>query len=461
MQDITDRKALEEQVEYRAFHDALTGLANRSLFLDRLDHALDVRQRTGMPIALLYLDVDDFKAVNDTLGHTVGDDLLVQVAGRIRDAVRAGDTVARLGGDEFAVLLEDTDTEGAARAAEAVLHSLLEPLVLHGAHVLVRASVGVVVAQRSMDTEELLRRADIAMYAAKRQGKHAYRVFHETMQSALRTRLGLEAELAEAIEQEQFLLHYQPIVDLTGERLRGVEALIRWDHPRHGVLPPTEFVPLAEETGLITGLGAWVLRTAAKQVAGLQAELGSPISLSINLSPLQLHTDVLAMTRSALTDSGLAPSNLIVEITETSMMSQQDAIRAKLVQLREMGVRVAIDDFGTGYSSLAYLKQLPIDILKIDRAFIRNITGGPEESALAHAIIKLAGLFGLSTVGEGIENAEQAAVLRLLGCGSGQGYYYCRPVEARRLVQEVRSGRLRLPDAAAALPMADKVPPLV
>ena len=452
VQDITDRKALEEEIEYRAFHDALTGLANRALFMDRVDHALAVRGRSGGPLALLDLDLDDFKTVNDTLGHSIGDEMLVQVAGRLQDSVRTCDTVARLGGDEFALLLESTDHEGATRAAELVLSSLHEPLVLHGAHVLARTSIGIVVVEGPIRTEELIRQADIAMYAAKRQGKHVYRFYQEAMQSSLVSRLGLEAELAEAIERQEFVLHYQPVVDLETSVLTGVEALIRWRHPEHGLLPPGEFISLAEDTGLIVPLGAWVLAESARQVRRFAEEIGQPISVGVNLSAQQLQGDIVGTVRRCLSQAGMDPAQLVVEITETCMMSQEAAVVAKLAELRHQGVRVAVDDFGTGYSSLAYLKRLPIDILKIDRSFVRNITGGPEESALAHAIIKLAGLFGLSTVGEGIETADQAALLRGLGCDRGQGFFFSRPVEAQQLAADVRSGRLRMPASADRVP---------
>ena len=450
VQDVTDRKSLEAEIEYRAFHDALTGLANRALFMDRVQHALAVRQRSGSPMALLYLDLDDFKTVNDTLGHTIGDEMLVQVAARLKGAVRACDTVARLGGDEFALLLENTDQETAAREADLVLSCLQEPVTVHGAHVLARTSIGIVVVDGPIQAEELIRRADIAMYAAKRQGKHAYRFFQETMQSSLVNRLGLEAELATAIEREEFVLHYQPVVDLASGRMSGVEALVRWQHPQHGLLPPSEFISLAEDTGLIAPLGAWVITEAVRQARSLADELGHPVSMGVNLSASQLQGDVVGLVTRALRQADLEPGHLVVEITETCMMSQEAAVVAKLARLRELGVRIAIDDFGTGYSSLAYLKRLPVDILKVDRSFVRNITGGPEESALAHAIIKLAALFGLSTVAEGIETPDQAKVLRGLGCDRGQGFHFSRPVEPQTLVAAVRSGQLRLPQARKA-----------
>ena len=441
------RQALErsnEEIEYRAFHDMLTGLANRALFVDRLAHALILQQRTHEPVALLYLDLDDFKMVNDTLGHTVGDEMLVQVAARLQGVFRASDTIARLGGDEFAVLLEDTDVRGARMAADQVLESLKDPLRVNGTHLLGRASIGVVASTHAEGSEDLMRHADIAMYAAKREGKHAYRIFDQTMQSSVTSRLELESELAGAIEQEQFFVLFQPLVDLATGTLAGIEALVRWNHPKHGVLLPEAFIAFAEETGLIVPLGEWVLANSLGQAAALEREFGRPLHLGVNLSASQLRGDIVGTVGRLLEAHGVPGTNLVLEITETSVMMEGHGTVEKLRQLREMGVRIAIDDFGTGYSSLAYLKRLPIDILKIDRSFVHTIDDGPEESALAHAIIKLARLFGLRTVGEGIELPGEAEVLRELGCDSGQGFHFGRPMQAERLVEEVRSGRIPL-----------------
>ena len=449
-QDITERKSLEAEIEHRAFHDGLTGLANRALFLDRLDHALALSQRNGSPLSLLYLDVDDFKTVNDNLGHGVGDGVLVQLAQRLRAAVRQSDTIARLGGDEFAFLLENTSVEAAGQVAEKVLAVLRDPLTVEGSHLLVRASVGIAVSDGETGASDLLRHADIAMYAAKRQGKHAYRVFNEGMHSSLVTRMQLEAELAEAIDREQFVVHYQPLVNMQTRQVEGVEALVRWDHPERGMLPPSEFIPLAEELGLITALGDWVLRRATCDSMVLQDSVGRPLYLSVNVAAPQLHGDFVGTVRSALVESGMAAGQLVIEITETCLMTPDEAVVAKLAELRREGVRVAIDDFGTGYSSLAYLKQLPIDMLKIDRSFIRQIADGPEESALAHSIIKLASLFGLGTVGEGIETSEQSAILRDLGCHTGQGYLFWRPMDLRALLRAVSDPELSALAAALA-----------
>ena len=433
-QDITERKALEAEVQHRAFHDALTDLPNRALFLDRLEHGLAVSERISSPLSLLYIDLDHFKTVNDNLGHDAGDQLLQQIATRLYQATREADTVARLGGDEFAIVLEDTDRDGAVKVAEKLLELLEEPFSVNDTRLLARASIGVASAAPTTDASELLRQADIAMYASKRQGTHGLRVFTDGMHSSLTTRMELEAELAEAIEHEQLLLHYQPLVDLPTGRVEGVEALVRWDHPQRGVLPPSEFIPLAEEMGLITPLGEWVLRRATADVRSLQATLGRPLYVSVNVAAPQLHTDIVATVDSALEDSGLSAEFLMIEITETCLMSQEESVVDKLTQLRDRGVRVAIDDFGTGYSSLSYLRELPIDHLKIDRSFIRDIADGPEDSALAQSIIKLGSLFGLRTVAEGIETPAQAAILGQLGCDMGQGYLYHRPTDLLSLI---------------------------
>jgi len=452
-QDVTDRKILEQEIQHRAFHDSLTGLANRALFLNRVEHALAVRERSAAPLAVLYLDLDDFKTVNDSLGHDVGDELLVEVSKRLEGAVRPSDTVARLGGDEFALLLEHTEQEGASLVSERILAALQEPVSLQSKDVFPHASIGVAVAEGSPKPDDLLRNADIAMYAAKRQGKNGHRAFHRSMLSSVVTRLELKAELQRAIENREFILHYQPLVDLKTGKIDKVEALIRWDHPERGMIPPRDFIPLAEETGQIVPLGAWVIGEATRQARTLQQSLGRPISVSVNLSARQLDSNIVDQVRDALLQSQLEPRNLVLEITETTLMSQEETIMSRVEELRSLGVRIAIDDFGTGYSSLGYLKQLPIDIIKIDRTFVSCITDGPEESALAHAIIKLAHIFNLESVAEGIETAEQADALRRLGCHTGQGFHFCRPIDAAELME--RALTWGDPDA---VPIAVSVP---
>jgi diguanylate cyclase (GGDEF)-like protein/PAS domain S-box-containing protein len=438
-QDVTDRKVLEQEIQHRAFHDSLTGLANRALFLNRVEHALAVRERSEAPLAVLYLDLDDFKTVNDSLGHDVGDELLVEVSRRLLASVRPSDTVARLGGDEFALLLEHTEQEGASLVSERILTALQQPVSLQSKDVFPYASIGVAITEGSPDPDDLLRDADIAMYAAKRQGKNGYRAFHKGMLSSVVTRLELKAELQKAIENREFILHYQPLVDLKTGNVDKIEALIRWDHPERGMVPPADFIPLAEETGQIVWLGAWVIGEATQQAKTLQQRSGRPISISVNLSARQLESNIVEQVREALLRSELEPKHLVLEITETTLMSQEENIMSRVEELRALGVRIAIDDFGTGYSSLGYLKQLPIDIIKVDRAFVSCITDGPEESALAHAIIKLAHIFNLEAVGEGIETPEQAEALKQLGCHGGQGYYFCRPIDAQELMEKAAS----------------------
>ncbi len=438
-QDVTERKALEREVEHRAYHDALTGVGNRALFLDRLEHAVAASAGPSAPLSLVYLDLDDFKGVNDTLGHGVGDELLIDVARRLQSIVRSSDTVARLGGDEFAVLLTETGLDGAVQVAQALLRAFEEPLLVGGARVLARASIGIAVADLAAEPSDLLRHADIAMYAAKRQGTHGFEVFNRAMHSSLTDRRQLEAELAEAIAQDQLVLHYQPLVDLATGSVDGVEALVRWDHPVRGVLPPSEFIGVAEETGMIGALGTWVLRRATSDVRAMQNALGCPITVSVNIAAPELHADVVGAVRTALRASGLDPRHLVLEITETCLMTQQEVVVPKLEALRRMGVRVAIDDFGTGYSSLAYLRRLPIDSLKIDRSFVRDMTEGAEQSALARSIVELGTLFGLRVVGEGVETRAQAAALTDMGCHIAQGYLYSRPVDAASLIRALRA----------------------
>jgi len=433
VQDITDRKALEQKVEHRASHDSLSGLANRSLFLSRLEHALALRERSGAPIALLYLDLDDFKTVNDSLGHNMGDELLVQVAKRLKVSVRPSDTVARLGGDEFALLLEDTPPEGARRVAERILAALQEPIALQTKEVFAQASVGIAVAEGASKLD-LLGNADLAMYAAKRDGKNSYRVFETSMLSSLVSRQEMKAELQSAIDNGEFILHYQPMVDLKTGSVDKVEALIRWNHPERGLVPPADFIGLAEETGLIVPLGAWVIGEATRQASNLRRAFGRPISVSVNLSARQLDSSIVSQVKDALLRSQLEPGYLVLEITETTLMSQEETILTRMKELRALGVRIAIDDFGTGYSSLGYIKQLPIDIVKIDRTFVSRITNDPEEYALAQAIVKLAHIFRLESVAEGIETAEQAEILTRFGCHFGQGFHFCRPLEAGDLM---------------------------
>lgn len=464
VRDVTEQRRLEQSLRYQAFHDGLTELPNRDLFLDRLDHALS--RRDVMPgLAVLFLDLDEFKLVNDSLGHEAGDELLREVAKRLAGEVRAGDTVARLGGDEFVVLLEDAAL--AEQLAERLMAVLAVPFDLAGGVVTMRASIGIAttsVAGPATSGLELLRNADIAMYVAKRDGRGASpraARFEPGMHSAIVSRLFLKHDLAVATERGELRLHYQPTVDLDTGRWRGVEALVRWEHPERGCVPPLEFIPLAEENGAILEIGSWVLRTACAQAAawdrGDQPGLVG-LSMAVNVSVRQLaESDFVSTVMAALTESGLDPQRLVVEVTESVLLSPSGAANGsgsgagderidRLCDLRRLGVRIAIDDFGTGYSSLAYLQHLPFDILKIDKSFVDALSSG-EGSALIEGILAISDALGFETVAEGIEDLGQAEVLRRLRCPVGQGWLFSRALEAGALETAVAAlgTRPRLP----------------
>ncbi|MGH2705819.1 MAG: sensor domain-containing protein [Actinomycetota bacterium] len=432
--DITDRTALEEQIRHRALHDPLTDLGNRALFLDRVGHTLQRRPSEGRQIAVLFVDLDNFKTINDSLGHTSGDLVLVEVARRLRTCMRPADTIARLGGDEFALLVEEVgDLANAERIAERIREALRPPFHLQGREVYMQASVGIAYAEPGAGGgEELLRNADIAMFAAKRGGRGGHAVFHHGMHAEALDRLELEADLRVALRRDELLLEYQPIVVLADGRLAGAEALVRWEHPRRGRLLPAVFIPLAEETGLIHALGKWVLARACGEAAGWSsAPDGSRLYVSVNVSSLQFNGEgLLESVTTALRESGLPASSLTLEITESVLMERTERTHQKLRALSDLGIHVAIDDFGTGYSSLSYLGLFPVDVLKIDRAFVVDVAKGYEEAAVARAVVSLAGHFRMETLAEGIEEPEQAAALRNLGCALGQGYLYARPLGA-------------------------------
>jgi diguanylate cyclase (GGDEF)-like protein len=382
---------------------------------------------------VLFLDLDNFKTVNDSLGHSTGDQLLVGIAGRVNDCVRTGDTVARLGGDEFAILLEDVRHEGeAAEVAERIAAALRAPFHLDGKDVLVTTSVGIALsAAGTQGADELLRNADVAMYTAKERGKGRHVAFEPDMHAAILRRLELEADLRRALEREEFLVNYQPLMDLRSGRLTGVEALVRWQHPQRGLISPVEFVPIAEETGLIVPLGRWVLQQACRDVRQWQVRLPerAPRTVSVNLSARQLQEPGLVQdVAAALRDSGLAPQSLQLEITESVLMHDAAAAVGWLQELKTLGVQLAIDDFGTGYSSLSYLRQFPVDTLKIDKSFVDGVDREAERATLASAIIDLGRTLGLKTVAEGIEQPTQLAELTSLGCDVGQGYHFARPL---------------------------------
>jgi diguanylate cyclase (GGDEF)-like protein/PAS domain S-box-containing protein len=428
VRDITERKRLEDQLIRQALHDPLTGLANRALLHDRLLHGLARAARTGERLALLFIDLDDFKLVNDSLGHDAGDRLLVAVADRLRAGRRATDTIARLGGDEFAILLEGTGDQDASRAAERILAALESPVDLDGTKVSVHASIGIAQQGGPDDAGALLRNADLAMYAAKRNGKSGYQVFAPAMQVAVAERVELDAALRHALNAQQFCLHYQPIVLLASGEVTGFEALLRWTHPERGPIGPDRFVPVLEESGLIVPVGRWVLRQACAQAAAWQDQTGRPLSISVNISPRQLQqADFVDQVADALAATSLPPSSLILEITEGVMMADPDEVIRKLHVVKSLGVRMAVDDFGTGFSSLRYLQTLPVDSVKIDQSFIARIQDGPEQAALANAIVKVGQTLHLAVVAEGIETAQQVDHLRAIGCQYGQGYYFAKP----------------------------------
>jgi diguanylate cyclase (GGDEF)-like protein/PAS domain S-box-containing protein len=436
VQDVTERKALEERLEYQAFHDPLTDLANRTLLTDRLGHALARTGRRSTKVAVLFMDLDNFKYVNDSLGHEVGDRLLVAVAGRVKGCLRSEDTIARFGGDEFIVLLEDiTDEDEATAAAESIARTLRPPLAIDGHEIFVTTSIGIAFGGSAADRPEgLLRKADVAMYRAKDKGRDRYEVFRPEMGDSPLRRFGLEGDLRRAVEREEFVVHYEPIVSVrTGETV-GVEALVRWKHPERGLLVPAEFVPLAEETGLIATIGRWVLRAACRNAKEWQwrCPRDHHPDTSVNLSARQFRDpQVVGIVRDVLRETGLEPSSLVLEITESVAMSDAALTIAILSQLKNLGVKLAIDDFGTGYSSLSYLKRFPVDVIKIDRSIVAGIGQDSGDSAIVSATIALAHALGLKVVAEGVETAEEVAELRTLGCDFGQGYYWWRPQLAK------------------------------
>ncbi|MEA2725257.1 MAG: hypothetical protein QOH59_3028 [Gemmatimonadales bacterium] len=450
--DVSERRRLEEQLTHQAFHDPLTGLANRALFRDRVSHALALAQRRGSPVTVLFLDLDDFKTVNDSLGHAEGDRLLMAAAERFLACARSADTVARLGGDEFAILIEGAD--GGEGLPDRLAAAMSHPFSLSGNQVRITASIGVASASTDDRADDLLRNADMAMYAAKRRGKGGAAMYESRMYADIRERLDLEAALRTAIAGHQLTLFYQPIVNLKSGSIHGVEALVRWEHPQFGRLLPQHFIPLAEETGLIVQLGSWVLGEACRQLQVWRAAHPRlSLAVSVNISGRQLQgsglTDALRQT---LTSSGVEPSSVVLEITESVLMQQTDVVLERLQQLKGLGVRLAIDDFGTGYSSLSYLQRFPIDILKIAKPFVEEVGQGADRSALARAIVGLGDTLKLQTIAEGIERAEQRAALIELGCTLGQGHHFWPALSAAaidELLSADRFPRLRLVEGSA------------
>ena len=448
--DVSERKAFEEQLSHQAFHDSITGLANRALFRDRVEHALERQSRDEQAISVLFMDLDDFKTINDSLGHAAGDRLLAEVGERLRACLRGPDTAARFGGDEFAILLEDGgDVVGPADVAVRILSALDGPFLLEGKEVFVRASIGIATARSSRTigpegAEELLRNADVAMYIAKEAGKNRYQIFEPEMHDTALRRLELKADLQRAVDNAEFVLHFQPVIRLQTGDVEGFEALVRWNHPVRGIVSPLEFIPLAEETGLITQIGSWVLQEACRRAQELRSGPMSdrPMHMAVNLSARQLQrTDIVREVASVLLDSELPPECLVLEITESVMMQDMALSNERLTQLKQLGVQLAVDDFGTGYSSLNYIRRFPVDILKVDKSFVDGVNEGGEESALTAAIIDLAGILNLRPVAEGIERADQLEKLLELGCELGQGFYFSKPLTMEGVLELLRVRR--------------------
>jgi diguanylate cyclase (GGDEF)-like protein/PAS domain S-box-containing protein len=440
--DIAQRKAFEAELIQQAFHDPLTGLPNRALFVDRLEQARVRSARRQGNVAVLFVDLDNFKLINDSLGHQAGDVLLVEVAKRLQACVRNEDTLGRLGGDEFVIVMEFATELEAVQAAERIEQKFIRPFTISGRDFVVATSIGIALGDASQGhSDVLLRNADVAMYRAKTEGRARHVVFQASMHTDSLIRLNLENDLRQAIRRGELVVHYQPIVILESGEVSGVEALVRWQHPTRGLLLPAEFISVAEETGLIVPIGQWVLEEACRQIVAWRAKLPDQAALmvSVNLSPRQFQQpNLVAQVARALREAGLAPAWLKLEITEGVIMQDVEATIKTLWQLKELGVQLAIDDFGTGYSSLAYLKRLPFDILKIDRAFINGIGQDSEDTAIVRAIIAMAKSLNLSITGEGIETAEQAALLREWACDKGQGYYFARPLSKAALTEVLR-----------------------
>ncbi len=450
---LTELHTLKEQLRHRAEHDTLTGLANRALFSQKVNEAVRDELRPNS-VAVLYLDLDDFKSINDTFGHEAGDELLIEVAERLRKVLRPGDTAARLGGDEFAVILEDlTDPDQPIRVAERILEACRAPIHIADRDIVVRTSIGVALSG-GISASELIRNADVAMYKAKHSSKGRYAVYEPGMHEDLADRLELRGQLLMGVESEQFVVHYQPLIDLRSGAIIGMEALVRWEHPVRGMVPPNDFISLAEETGLVLPIGDLVLRKAIAQLAIWQEHHSPGLVMSINISARQLRHDALVRSvEEAIRQAGVEPASVILEITERDVMDDTEANLKRLAALKAIGVQIAIDDFGTGYSSLAYLQQFPVDIVKIAKEFVDTIPNSEDGGVLANAIIELARALGMATIAEGIELPAQARRLQGWACDIGQGWLWSRAEDAPTMEEVLRrapipghvSGRELLP----------------
>ena len=453
VRDVSERKLAQLQLAHQAVHDALTGLPNRVLVAERLDQALARSSRTGCEVAVLFIDLDRFKLVNDSRGHAAGDELLVAVADRLRRVVRTGDTVARFGGDEFVVVCEDqTAAFEASLVAGRIIDALHEPVVIDGQEIFLSASIGIAVADGTGGSDSLLRDADSAMYRAKEKGRARCEFFDATMRTEAIAHLETQSALHRAIERDELRVFYQPVVDLDTGVVAGVEALVRWDHPQHGLVAPASFVPLAEETGLIVPIGAWVLAETMAQLAHWrERSWGAALTANVNLSARQLRQpDLIPALMEALLTNRLEPGALCLELTETTFMEDAGGHREMLAGIQGLGVGLAIDDFGTGYSSLTYLKRFPVSVLKIDQAFVRGLGEDASDTAIVRSVIDLAHALGLVVVAEGVETSDQVAHLRELGCDLAQGYFFARPQPAADLERLLDAGTITVHPARSA-----------
>ncbi|HWZ46626.1 MAG TPA: EAL domain-containing protein [Herbaspirillum sp.] len=433
--DMSSYRAAEDRIQYMAYFDALTGLPNRTLLSDRATRAIAAAHRDNQGLAILFLDLDQFKTINDSLGHSTGDAVLQTVANRLKLLLREVDTVSRYGGDEFTLLLSDADSKGAAQVAGKIIEILKEPVEV-GIHSLaIGVSIGISLFPADAgDFESLLRNADIALFRAKAAGRNNFQFFTSEMNEHARYRLGLELALRSALQNREFVLHYQPQFELAHGNLVGYEALLRWHHPERGLIPPLEFIPIAEMNGLIIPIGEWVLNEACRQARQWQLDGHPPVSITVNLSAVQIRqANIVQTVRQALHSTGLEARYLELELTESLLFENIDTVLAQLFILKEIGVRLSIDDFGTGYSSLSYLKRLPIDKLKIDKSFVANLSDDHDSRAIALAIVSMAHSLRLSVTAEGVEDLEQARILTDMHCNDGQGYLYARPMSADQI----------------------------
>jgi diguanylate cyclase (GGDEF)-like protein/PAS domain S-box-containing protein len=435
LQDITERKAMETELEHQALHDSLTGLPNRVLLADRLDHGLAESRRRGSQLGVVFLDLDEFKQINDSFGHTCGDGLLRETAERIAATVRPEDTVARFGGDEFVVVCDVASIMELERVAGRILDAVRRPCRIEGQQISVTASLGITLADGGATPESLLKDSDIAMYRAKERGRGRIEVFDDVMRRNVERSLATTTALRSALEQEQFAIHYQPVVSLTTGRLLSVEALLRWNHPERGLVSPAEFIPIAEDTGLIVPIGEWVLEQACRQLVTWRRDLPA-LSVAVNLSVRQLVApDITEVVRDVLARTGAPGENVCLELTESMFMEDIDYFDKTLTSLKALGLQLSIDDFGTGYSSLSYLKRFPVDAVKVDRAFVDGLGTDPHDSGIVAAIIAMANALDLDVTAEGVETIDQLRNLQRLDCERAQGFYLARPMPAADLTE--------------------------